>query len=222
MELVELKSVWQLVNADIKEKDFVDDKILIDTIHQKSETELGKIRIALKIKLIVGSLVGILGLALLLGLFIAPQKFNTLDSIFSEYETMVFYSTLIISLSAMLWFNYQSYKKVAASETQALTLKESLDMVIQAMKKSIRFNIYSDALMSPIVLTWLVYAYVYHDRNFEFDLLGIIILILPILVGYLAYFVQRYTQKLRFGKYVDKLESYLYELQKEKQILNSK
>ncbi|MEQ9467934.1 MAG: hypothetical protein RLN88_11020 [Ekhidna sp.] len=215
MELVELKSIWHLINADISKNDFVEDKILIETIHMKSETEVGKIRRALLFKLVIGGLVTLVGAALLMGIFIAPQKFNTLDFMFSPKETILFYCTLIVSLTAMLLFNYRAYQKVDAAETQALPLKKSLDMVIEAMKKAMNFNIYSDAFMSPVIITWLFYGYAYREDSFSWDWRMLVLAISPFVIGVFAFYVQRYSQKLKFGNYVNKLETYRDELLEE-------
>lgn len=213
MELVELKSIWHLINADINQSNFVDEQIIAETIHKKSETEVGKIRRALQFKLAIGGFVWLLGVGLMIGIFIEPNKFNTLDSIFSPYETIVFYSTLILSLATMLWFNYQAYRNIATAEAQALPLKKSLEVVISGMKKAMKFNIYSDTFMSPIIITWLLYAYAYRGDQFTWDWRILIIVSAPFVIGVLAYLLQRYMQKLKFGNYVKRLESYLEELE---------
>ncbi|MGE0590118.1 MAG: hypothetical protein AB7O48_16185 [Cyclobacteriaceae bacterium] len=213
MELIELKSIWHLINADISKDDFVEDKILIETIHMKSETEIGKIRRALLLKLVIGGSATLLGVALLVGLFISPEKFNALDFIFNRTETILFYCTLIVSLTAMLLFNYGAYQKVDTIETRALPLKKSLDTVICAMKKTISFNVYSDAFMSPIIITWLLYGYAYRRDGFNWDWRILLVAISPLVIGVFAYYLQRYFQRLKFGNYVKKLESYRDELE---------
>jgi hypothetical protein len=213
MELVELKSIWHLINADINQGNFVDEQIITETIHKKSETEVGKIRRALQFKLAIGGFVWLLGVGLMIGIFVEPNKFNTLDSIFSPYETIVFYSTLIGSLATMLWFNYQAYRNIATAEAQALPLKKSLEVVISGMKKAMKFNIYSDTFMSPIIITWLLYAYAYRGDQFTWDWRILIIVSAPFVIGVLAYLLQRFMQKLKFGNYVKRLESYLEELE---------
>ncbi len=82
------------------------------------------------------------------------------------------------------------------------------------MKRAISFNILSDALMTPIIFTWLYYAYAFRDRSLGFDLPTMLLLILPIVIGLSSYFLQKFVQHLKFGKYLNRLTSYLDSLQK--------
>jgi len=213
MQLAELQSVWNEVNADIAKTDFVDQRVVKETIHSQSQTEIGKICRSLRIKLMVGGLVLIIGVMLLVGMIIAPQQFNTLDFVFGTNETIAFYLTLILAIGVMLRFNHQAYQKILKTQRESLPLMESLSRIVVAMKKAIRFNIYSDAFMTPIIFSWLLYAYAYRTQNFEWDMRAAVLIIFPMVIGVFSYYVQRYSQQLKFGNYIDKLQSYIKDLE---------
>jgi hypothetical protein len=95
-----------------------------------------------------------------------------------------------------------------------MNLKENLRHFISAMKEAIAFNIYSDVIITPIIFTWAYYAYAFKDHTLDFDVRTALLFILPILVGQLSYLLGKFIQHLKFGKYLDRLSSYLESLQK--------
>lgn len=213
MELAELELAWVDFSAEVIEADRVDESVLLDTVHQKSRAEISKIKRGLYLKFVAASCV-LTGLLLVTGLnFRYPVSFNFLDFVFSPVETQVFLVTVSISIATMIYFNYRAYKKIKTVQASANNLKASLQGFISAMENAINFNIYSDTLLTPIIVVWVYYAKVYDHQPLVWELKALALIIIPVLTGTFSYFFQRFMQYLKFGKYVDRLKKHLTDLE---------
>ncbi len=213
MELIELKSAWELLQEDIVNKDIVEKETIERSIHSKSRSEISKIKRWLHVKFVIASLslVGAVGLAIV---SVVNKTVNPLEFIFSPAESVIFYLIMAVAISVMAYFNYQAYSQIQAVQFSSYNLKENLACFIDAMKKAIAFNIYSDAFITPVILTWVYYAYAFRTHHPGFDLRTALLVILPVLIGFLSYFLQRFMQHLKFGRYLSRLGGYLESLQK--------
>lgn len=213
MELTELQSVWSLINAEIESRELVDEQMVSTTIRKRSNTELSNIKRSLHLKFVMGSVVTLISAGATIASVWFPEKFQPLDFLFNSTETILFYATLTVSLSTMLRFNYRAYREIQSVQTSAVDLKTALERFISVMTTAIRFNIYSDTFMSPIFFTWFYYAYAFQDQMPAWDLRTLMLVILPLAVGIFSFFVQRYLQYLKFGRYLNRLKSYLETLE---------
>lgn len=216
MELAELQTAWRLVDAEIQSRDSVKEPVLAESIHRRSHSELADIKRALQQKFVIGGLVAAISVGASLASMLAPEEFHPLDFIFKAGETAFFYATLAVSLSVMLGFNYRAYRAIKAIEQQAENVRTTLRQFVSVMEKSIRFNIYSDTFMSPIFISWFYYAYAFRDQPLTWGPRAAVLFILPVLVGFLSFYVQRYIQHLKFGQYLERLKTYLKSLDLEK------
>jgi hypothetical protein len=213
MNLVELKSAWNLLQEDVLSKDKIDEAEILTSIHRKSTSEISKIKRGLHIKFVMATF-SILAAAALAILPLIEPAVNPLDFIFSPNETAAFLGIMALTLAAMVIFNLRAYKQIEAVESSALNLKDNLYQFIGAMEKAIAFNIYSDTIVTPIIAMWAYYAYAFRNNPFDTDLRTALLFILPILAGLLSYIVGRFIQQIKFGKYLDRLNGYLDSLQK--------
>ncbi len=213
MELIELKSAWDLLQQDIVNNDKVEESKIVTSIHSKSKSEISKIKRVLYLKFVVAllSIVAAIGLALI---SIINTTFNPLDFIFSPFESATFFLIMALSISVMVYFNYKAYSQIKSVQSSSLNLKANLESFIGAMKNAIAFNIFSDTIMTPIIATWIYYAYAFKNHQLGFDLRTALLIILPFVIGVLSYFFQRFMQHLKFGKYLNRLSDYLNSLQK--------
>jgi len=213
MDLIELKSAWTLLQQDVINKDKVDESKIFNSIHGKSKSEISKIKSGLHLKFIIASLAIILAIGLAVVSF-AKSSLNPLDFIFSPVESTTFFLVMALSVSVMVYFNYQAYRQIKSIQHSSLNLKDNLKSFITAMHKAITFNIFSDAFMTPIIFAWVFYAYAFKEHQLGFDFRTALLFISPILISLLSYFFQRFMQRLKFGQYLDHLTSYLDSLQK--------
>ena len=213
MDLIELKSAWNLLQQDVISNDTVEEEKIKTSVHSKSKSEISKIKRALHIKFVIAS-VSIVFAAALAFLSVINPALNPLDFIFSPIESAAFLGLMALSLATMVYLNLQAYSKIEAVESSALNLKENLQHFIGAMKKAIAFNIYSDVIITPIIFTWAYYAYAFRDHPLDFDGRTALLFMLPILVGVFSYLLGKFIQNLKFGKYLDRLSGYLESLQK--------
>lgn len=213
MDLIELKSAWTLLQQDVIKNDKVDESKILNSIHSKSKSEISKIKRGLHLKFIIASFSIIVAIGFTVTSF-TNSSLNPLDFIFSPLESATFFLVMAVSISVMVYFNYQAYNQITNIQHSALNLKENLNGFIKAMRKAIAFNILSDTFMTPIIFAWLFYAYAFKEHNLGLDLRTALLFVLPVLIGLLSYFFQRFMQRLKFGRYLDSLIGYLDTLQK--------
>lgn len=213
MDLIELKSAWNLLQQDVISKDTVDEERILTSVHSKSKSEISKIKRGLQVKFIMGSL-SIVFAAALAFLSIINPALNPLDFIFSPVETAAFLGIMALTLAAMINFNLRAYTQIESIESSAMNLKENLQHFIEAMNKAIAFSIYSDTFITPVIVSWAYYTYAFREQPLDADFRTAFLFILPILAGVLSYLAGRFMQQLKFGKYLDRLNGFLESLQK--------
>jgi len=213
MDLIELKSAWNLLQEDVIPKDTVKQEQIMNSFYSKSKSEISKIKRGLHVKFVMASVsiafAGALGI-----LSLVNPAYNPLDFMFSPVETAAFLGLMALTLAVMIRYNLRAYSQIEALESSALNLKENLQHFITAMNKAINFNIYSDTFITPIITTWIYYAFAFRDLPFELNFRTAFLFILPALTGLLAYLLGRFIQRLKFGTYLDRLNGYLESLQK--------
>ena len=213
MELLELKSVWSIVAKETIKNHIIDDYVVKTTIQKDSKTTLSKIKRVMKLKLLMGSLVGILTLSFAILSIIKPNEITFFDFAFSPKEYTIFFIIMFLAMFFMVAHNFKAYKVISEFEKSSEDLKTALTKIIKVMKNAMKLNIYSDAFITPIVLTWIVYAKVFSTRDMTLKLGVIVLVIIPIATFLFSFFFQRFSQKLKFGNYVNQLKSYLKSLE---------
>ena len=212
MDLIELKSAWTLLQQDVINNDTVDENKILNSVHSKSKSEISKIQRGLHLKFIIASLSIIVAIGFAIASF-TNLSLNPLDFIFSPNESATFFLIMALSISVMVYFNYRAYKKIKSIQYSSLNLKDNLNSFIIAMNKAIAFNIFSDAFMTPIVFAWFYYAYAFKNHTIGYNLRTALLFILPLLICVLSYYLQRFMQYLKFGKYLSRMSDYLKSLQ---------
>ena len=213
MDLPELKSAWTLLQQDVIGKDKVDQREILDAVHGKSKSEISKIKRGLHLKFIIASF-SIIAITVIAVASFTNSLFNPLDFIFSPTESAAFFLIMAVSITVMVYFNYEAYRQIKRIQKSSLNLKDNLKSFIIAMRKAIAFNIFSDTFIAPIIFTWIYYAYAFKEHQAGFDSRTALLFVLPVLIGILSYLFQRFMQRLKFGKYLDRLTSFLDSLQK--------
>ena len=213
MELLELKSVWNAVVHETISKDKMDEFVVETSIKKESKTVLAKIKKVMYLKFVVGGFSLILGVLILLGTFIEPEKFTFYETIFDLTDNRMFLATIIIFMSAMLSWNFRAFREIKRFETRTTTIKESLYKFIDLMGRTIKLNVYFGTVFNCVALGWICYL-VNNKIGFAEGLFQItLIAILVTAVGAVVfYFLSRYEQKLKFGNYLSQLKSNLEDL----------
>ena len=96
MELVELQSIWEGVVEDTTSMPGIDEYVTEKTIHNNSESVLGKIKRIMKIKFVFGGITILLCVLLLLGSFIDPDQYRILENLLSIEENRIFLSSAMV------------------------------------------------------------------------------------------------------------------------------
>ncbi|WP_425390772.1 hypothetical protein [Ekhidna sp.] len=212
MELLELQATWQLFNDNVIKKDFVEPSTIGETIHQKSKSEIAGIKRSMHFKFIIGTVTMLIGLGMIAAMYFAPD-FNLLSNFLSHSESFGFYIIITLALGAMIAVNHRAYKHIKQLNESTSNLKQGLSHFTRSMRKAMNFNIYSDALMSPVFITWIYYTYAFKNQTIGWDVRSLVLFVLPVAIGLFSYYFQRYAQHLKFGRYVSRLEDYLESLE---------
>ncbi len=216
MELIELKMIWQSTNASTLERDFVEEHVVSKTIHKKSNTEISKIKRVMRFKLVFGSFISIMMILFAIVSILKPMKITFLNSIFSSpWEYTIFFSSMALSIGAMVFYNYKAFRVISKFQASSSNLMESLSQVIRVMENTMKLNVYSDAIMTPIIVTWITYMKVFNERGLTLKAEIIVLVIVPFLTFCFSYYFQRFAQKLKFGNYVNRLKSFLRTFEQE-------
>ncbi|MBR9922548.1 MAG: hypothetical protein GYB31_17055 [Bacteroidetes bacterium] len=213
MELANLKSSWMMMEQEILNRDRVDIPQIANAIHHKSTSEIAQIQKALKSKFAMGGITCLVSFTLGVLSWLFPEEVSPLDFAFSAIESTILFFVLGTSLAIMLGFNFRAFQRINRIRHSAHDLKTNLRLFIDSMESAISFNIYSDTLMTPVIVGWIYYGYVFRNDVLRWDIWGLMLIVLPILVGLFSYFFQRYTQYLKFGKYLDVLKGYWEDLE---------
>ena len=213
MDLLELKSVWNMVVDETISKDNVDEFAVERSIKKDSKSVLAKIKSVMYFKFIFGTTTLLVCSVMLIGSFINPEEFTFLEPIFDLIDNRIFLATVIVFMTAMLSWNFKAFREIKSFETKATTIKESLKKLIHIMEKTIKLNIYSSIAFNSVALGWIAYlvnnSKGYIDGIFQITLLVILVIILGAIT---FYFLSNYEQKLKFGNYVNQLKSNLEDL----------
>lgn len=215
MELLELKSVWDVVIQETIKANKIDEFVVAKSIKKDSKTVIAKIKRVMYLKFFLGGLTLVVSVLMAIGTFVIPEKFTFLESIFNVTENRIFLSTMIIFIGGMLTANYFAFKGIRLFNSSETNIKTSLEKFIKIMGRTIRLNIYSGAIFNAFAITWIFYAIAFKEELFNWNMKGFIVAIVPIVTFVVFYFWGRYEQKLKFGNYLDQLKDNLKSLEKE-------
>ncbi|GAB4242690.1 MAG: hypothetical protein Tsb0034_20210 [Ekhidna sp.] len=213
MELLELKSVWDVVVKDTINRDYADEYVVTKVIKKDSKAVLSKIKRVMYAKFVFGGLTLVAGIVMVIGLFVAPNKFTFLNKIFSLTENKVFLSSVVLFVAGMLTANYLAFKQIIRFD-YGVDLRTSLERFIKIMGQTIRLNVYSGAIFNSAAITWVIYAFVYRNEPFQWNIRGLgLVMIVSVLAFIVMYFISRYEQRIKFGNHLDELKSQLKEME---------
>ncbi|MGB3468232.1 MAG: hypothetical protein WBA74_23300 [Cyclobacteriaceae bacterium] len=213
MELLELKSVWDVVVKDTIARDHVDDFVVAKVIKKDSKALLSKIKRVMYAKFVLGGVTLVAGIVMVIGLFAEPDKFTFLEKIFSLTENKVFLSSVVLFVAGMLSGNYFAFREIARFN-YGVNLHTSLQRFIKIMEQTIKLNVYSGSIFNSVALTWIFYAFTYRNEPFQWNISGFgSVMIVSVLAFIVMYIISRYEQRLKFGNHLDQLKSQLKEME---------
>lgn len=214
MELLELKSVWNVVVDDTIARDKVDEFVVEKSIKKDSKSVLAKIKRVMYFKFTLGGLSLVLCIIMLIGSFISPEKFTFYEAIFDVTDNRIFLATVIVFLSAMLSSNFKAFREITHFETRATTVKDSLARFIGIMGRTIKLNVYFGTAFNSIAFGWICYL-ANNKKDFvegTFQI-ALMVTLATILGAVVFYYLSRYEQKVKFGNYLHQLKTFLKDLQ---------
>ena len=214
MELLELKSVWDVVVEDTISKERMDEFVVEKSIKKDSKSVLAKIKRVMFFKFAFGGLSLVICLIMLIGSYANPEKFTFYENIFDLIDNRIFLATIILFMAAMLSWNFKAFREIKHFETKATTVKESLARFISIMGLTIKLNVYSGAAFNSVAFGWICYL-ANNKKGFvegTFQI-ALMVTLVTILGAVIFYYLSRYEQKLKFGNYLNQLKSYLKDLQ---------
>ncbi len=211
MDLELLKKEWESEGNTLAVNTGLAKNEIRKAIHYNSKSEIALIRRSMHRKFLFGGISFIAALTLLVLSIASPGTVNPFNVEFSTGESVLFYGVVVLSLGIMLTLNHRAYRQMSNVLSNPRNLKDTLKQSLSILQQAINFNIWSDTLMSPVLITWLFFAYMYRDGFVPDQRLWIIVLV-PVIITPLAWISQRYAQKLKFGQFADRLQTYLDDL----------
>ena len=207
MELLELKSIWDIVVEDTISKERVDEFLVEKSIKKDSKSVLAKIRGVMYVKFLIGGIFLIIFLLMLLGSILKPVKYGLYSAIFDVTEYRIFLCTGIFFLMGTLSWNIRAFRQIRHFERNSSSIKESLGRFIRIMNKTIKFNVYFSAAFDSIVFGWICYLLNRKIGLVEGSIqVAVLVLLAAILGAFVFFSLARFKQKVKFGNYLDKLK----------------
>ncbi len=217
MELLELKSTWDVIVEDTAAKNFVDDFLVSKSIRKGSKMALAKIKRVMYMKFFLGGASLIYCMVFIVGSYVDPDQFSFLEGIMSLSDNRLLLASAALFLASMLSWNYLAFKEIKQFETKANDLKRSLRKFTKILSRTIKLNIYFGTLFNALAVGWVFYL---ADNKFAFlEGKGVILIAtLGVVVSSAVFFffLNRYDQKVKFGNHLEALKEDLEDLEKEK------
>jgi len=169
MDLDQLKSVWKKAHDQDKAGYWVSEHDLKAMIHRDSRATIADVARQVKRKIRTTGIIG--GLAFLLGLNVLivggdePDFFLWLDG--WQYGLM-----MLLMSSTMLMIHFHSrwrLRQIKSVDQSSGTLKEAVLKTHQLFQRVIKTGIWSDAIVTPLVLLFVTGISLYEEQAFAFD-----------------------------------------------------
>ena len=212
MELEELKVLWK----EETEKEVSSHRVDIDEVRgvitRKSQSVIADIKRTLKIKVGVAGFAGVMCLATVI-FNLTESLSEGLMSFMDSSQVAIIYSILGVSLLIISVFNFFNHVRITDFERSSLSIKETINHVIKIIKGAMNLGTYSDLIVSPFVFAFVGYVFFYREDVFQFDIRTIYVLLVYIAGLTFSYFTNKYAMQRRFGNDLDKLKTYLKDLE---------
>ena len=215
MEINDLKTIWKKANDQNRSGYWVSDLDIKALIKKKSKAAIADVERQLKQKILMSSIVGLIAFAIGLGSllnFDSGDGFLFVDGMTSvEYGIMmIVMSASIITISIHARIRYKQVRNYAES---ANSLKLTLVTTKSIFKKVISFGIWSDTLITPLVMTFIVTMKLYKDVPFAFDERIIYLLVVAALSVLIFSRLGKYLMNRKFGPFLNAINDRLGELE---------
>ena len=213
MELLELKSIWEKATAQEGTGENLTPQQVQLVIKKRSNTAISKIKREMKFKIWFLGFMGALCMIFAPVLFFLEKEELPLSSILEPLEVCIIY----FSMGAVIFiFSRQiksTHDKIVHYQKTSSDLKTSINGIIKLMHKIMKLAVTIGGVMTPLLITWIVFAFLYKDTAFSFDIRILYVLIIAFICHKLFSFLEARIQNKKYGKYVDALKQCLHELE---------
>jgi hypothetical protein len=212
MELEELKVLWK----EEAEKEVSSHRVGVDEIRgvitRKSQSTIADLKRTLRLKVAVTGFAGVICLVMVV-FNVTETLSEGLMSFLNSSQVAIIYSILGVSLIIISVFNFFNHIRITDFERSSLSIKETISHVIKIIKGAMNLGTYSDLIVSPFVFAVVAFGFFYHEEVFRLDIRSLYVLL--VYIGGLAfsYFTNKYAMQRRFGNDLDKLKTYLKDLE---------
>lgn len=214
MELEELKSIWK----EQKEKELESYKVQIDEIRgllgRKSQSAISKIKQTLRVKIAITGIVGTFCLVISgLTLFSFLKEAVFFEGFLSMKEEGILYLVLGTCLATISVFNIFSHIRISDFERSSLPIKETIEHVVKIIKGTMNLGMYSDLVVSPVILAFFAYALIYQKNLIDTGFPALIVSLVYIAGLLFSYYMNKWAMQRRFRNDLDRLKRYHEELE---------
>lgn len=212
MELEELKILWK----EQAEKEVSSHRVDVDEIRgvitRKSQSTIADLKRTLKFKVAVTGFAGVMCLAMVI-FNVTESLSEGLMSFMNSSQVAIIYSILGVSLIIISVFNFFNHVRITDFERSSLSIKETISHVIKIIKGAMNLGTYSDLIVSPFVFAFVGYIFFYKEEVFQLDIRALYVALIYMAGLAFSYFMNMFAMKRRFGSDLDKLKTYLKDLE---------
>ena len=200
MEYSDLKTIWKLT-TDRQSFGYQMSREDVDlAIRRKSSTVISKIRARLKLKILIQTTMGILGLV-----FSAYAFQNGMKEI-AVMQALLFSTILMLGLHKIL-----NYTRIVTFQKSSDPLKTSLIRITNIMNKVVHAQIYTTVTLATLAVVLVAIFRLNVDQHLLFRVFTVTAA--AIVASILFYFVAKRGQKKMFGNYIEMLKDCSNELE---------
>lgn len=214
MELEQLKTTWIKTSEDQVTNYQVDREEISWIISKKSNTTISNIKRNMLIKIFLTGFVGIFALSTgCIHLFGFIEEPLYLEKILTVIELGVILFTMGCILIGISITNIRFYRRIKEFESSSDSLSITLNNVNGIIESVMWLGISSDLFVTPLVTGFIAYIRLYNREAFILDSRVFALAAIFFGFGVFSFFMNRWTMHKKFGKHLDKLKSYLKELE---------
>ncbi len=212
MELLELKSIWKKTTTkEFAGKGMTENKIK-ELIKKKSKTAISKIKREMKFKIWFMGATGIMCIAFSPILLFLDNDKLPLAKILSPIEVFFIYVLMGIVIFVFSRRIKNTHDKINVYLESSKDLKISIEEILKLMDKIVKLAITIGGIITPILIGWILYAFLYKDKAFALDLRIIYLLAITFIDHKVLSFLEAKVQHKKYGAYIKALKECLKEL----------
>ncbi len=210
MNIEELKSLWVEVVDKSTETQILEKEHIKDMISTKSNSAITQIQQAIKTKLYVATMAATLASILA---FLSLQADLRLYDTYTPDQTGVVLATLATIVFSVTAVSLKSLRDIRVLQLTNDNIRSRIQRVEALIRRLIKINIYTDAMVAPLLVGVLIGYKLYVNGSFSVIEIGFITTASMVITFIVAIRLNRQLMDRKFGQQLAALNDCLLELE---------